>query len=154
MPCWRIRMSTKFCARFRSECRGSIASRWSSALGRFPRLACSAFAAVHVFPQDCVDVCLVAFSALAEEGKHIGIEAQGNLFLWAWPEYCSCEEIWSLLWNIGKVDILVSKRINSLPVRSGAPSRIVPALHDPPLSEMMRIVSGGRSSNATKAIRP
>jgi hypothetical protein len=41
------------------------------------------FSGFHVLAQDGVDCGLVAAAVLAEECQHIGIDAQGNLLLWA-----------------------------------------------------------------------
>ena len=71
-----------------------VVGRWSLATDRFAHaLTCSAFAALHVFPQDCIDRRLVAPALLTKEGQHVRIEPQCYLFLRPWPEYCSCEEI-------------------------------------------------------------
>src|SRR5205823_2097862 len=79
------------------------------------------FLRFHIFAQDSVDRGLIAAAMLAEERQHVGINAQGNLLLRSRPDYRSGEEIRTLLWNIGKVNVFVSKRINSLPVRLGLP---------------------------------
>ena len=97
-------------------------------------LAYPAFSCLYVFAKHCVDRGLVAFATLAEEGEHIRIKAQCDLLLLAGPKYCVSKKVRSLLWNVGIVDILISERINSLPVRPGSPFRILPALHDLPFS--------------------
>src|SRR5271166_204432 len=95
----------RFCAEFPSGCRGE-----SSA-------SPSALTAVYIFSEHGVDGRLVTFAALAKERQHIGIEAKRDLLLLSRPQYRSSEEIRSLLWNVGVVNVFISERVNSLPVR-------------------------------------
>lgn len=74
------------------------------------------FSGFHVLAQDGVDRGLIAPAVLAKECQHVGINAQGDLLLRAGPEYCVLEEVRAELRRVGKVDVLIPHRVNSLPV--------------------------------------
>src|SRR5271165_1069390 len=97
-------------------------------------LDCAAFARLDILPQDRIDGGLIALALFAKKRQHIGIDAQGYLLLRPRPHYGMRKKIRSLLWNVGIVDVFISKRVNSLPVRPGALFRILSARHDRPFS--------------------
>src|SRR5580692_3855427 len=123
---WRTVYPTRFSAIFPSECREGTGTDC-----RLHRLTFSGF---HVLAQDGVHRGLVAAAVLAEKRQHVGINAQGNLFLRPRPENRVLKEVGPHLWDIGIVDVFVAHRVNALPVRSGGPFHILCALHDPPFS--------------------
>jgi hypothetical protein len=82
-----------------------------------------------MFPENRFAGGLLAFAVLVEDGKHIGIKAQGYLLLRSRIEYRLRKKIRPKRRHVGFIKTLILERINSLPVRPGVPFRIV-RLHD------------------------
>src|SRR5258706_8891799 len=108
MHAWLTARPMRFSATFPSACREGTEARYLARLSVF-------FSGFHILAQDGVHRSLVAPAVLAKECQHVGINPQGDLLLRAGPEYCVLEEVRAELRRVGKVDVLIPHRVNSLP---------------------------------------
>src|SRR5271155_5693698 len=92
MRAWLTVRPTRFSAIFRSACREGTETK--RGLG-------SLFSGFHILSQDGVHRGLVSAAMLAEERKHVGIDAQRNLLFWTRPDYRVLEEVRSQLGSVG-----------------------------------------------------
>src|SRR5271155_2698789 len=107
MRAWLTARPTRFSAIFPSACReGTEAKRGLGSL----------FSGFHILAQDGVHCGLVPAAMLAEERKHVGIDAQCNLLFRSWPQNSVLEEVRSQLRCVGKIYVLIAHRVDALPI--------------------------------------
>src|ERR1700733_4192184 len=108
------------------------------------------FLSFHILAQHGIHRGLITTAMLAEECQHVGINAEGDLLLRPRPDDRILEEIRAQLTYVRKVDVFVSHRINSRPIRPGWLFRILSVLHDVPFSSRPRKISSASAKSKSR----